>query len=188
MTSVANDSSNVGFALVNLRNHEAQFISTSGADEYSVMASAEGEVLNYGYTATFPVLVNINDQPVYLLSLKDSAGLIKMYAMVDAKDYQQVYTVKAEKDARSAINDLIAQLSGSGYIEGDLTEKTITIEEIREVIISGNTVYYIKAGGTVYKLPLTESNAMAAVFLKEGDTVKIYYSEIENEKIIQNLE
>ena len=188
MTSVANDSSNVGFALVNLRHHEAQFISTSGADEYSVMASAEGEVLNYGYTATFPVLVNINDQPVYLLSLKDSAGLIKMYAMVDAKDYQQVYTVKAEKDARSAINDLIAQLSGSGYIEGDLTEKTITIEEIREVIISGNTVYYIKAGGTVYKLPLTESNAMAAVFLKEVDTVKIYYSEIDNEKVIQTLE
>ena len=185
MTSVVSDESNIGFALVDLRTHEAQFIKTSGADEYSVMASAEGEVLNYGYTATFPVLVNINNEPVYLLSLKDSAGLIKMYALVDSRDYQQVYTVKADKDARTAINELIAQFSNGSYIETDLLEKTITIDALKEVILNGNSVFYIRSGSEIYRLTLSEESAAAAVFLKEGDSLHIFYTEEENGNVIQ---
>lgn len=37
-------------------------------------------------------MVNINGKPTYFMSLKDNAGLIKMYALVDAGDYQKVTT------------------------------------------------------------------------------------------------
>ena len=45
-------------------------ISSPGANETSAMASAEGEVKNYGYTSTFPLLVNVNGSPVYMMYLK----------------------------------------------------------------------------------------------------------------------
>lgn len=189
MTSAVSDESNLGFMLVNLRTHKAQFTPTSGADEYSIMASAEGEVLNYGYSATFPVLVNINNKPVYLLSLKDSAGLIKMYAMVDAQDYQQVYTIKADKNAKLAIDTLIAEISGghSANLESVQT-KTITVDDIKNVVIDGNTILYIQSGKDIYKVPLTESNAPSVLFLSKGDRITIQYLEIDDELLVQSVE
>lgn len=189
MTSVVSDNSNIGFMLVNLRTHEAQFIPTSGADEYSIMASAEGEVLNYGYTATFPVLVNINDKPVYLLSLKDSAGLIKMYALVDAQDYQQVYTIKAERNAKVAIESLIAEFSGGKSVNVDsLQSKTITIDQIQTVVIEGNTTIFIKSNNDIYKLVLTEDTSPKAIFLKEKDTITVHYIELDDVYLIQSID
>jgi hypothetical protein len=44
------------------------------------------------YTATFPLLLNIADQPTYFMALKDAAGLVKMYAMVNVQQYQIVAT------------------------------------------------------------------------------------------------
>lgn len=188
MTSAASDESNVGFALVNLRTHEAQFIKTSGADEFSVMASAEGEVLNYGYSATFPILINISDKPYYILSLKDSAGLIKMYALIDARDYQQVYTAKADKDAQLAINSMIASIGGkTNYSDDQFKEVSILIDDIRQAVIEGNTYYYILSGKDTYNLRLTNDNAVKSVFLRNGDTLTIRYIEVEGTRIIQEI-
>lgn len=191
MTSAVSDESNVGFMLVNMRTHEAQFTPTSGATEYAVMKSAEGEVLNYGYTATFPTLINVGGEPVYLLSLKDSAGLIKMYAMVDARDYQQVYTTKAEKNTAAAISELIRTVGGTSASEPtDVTaDLEITIDTLREAVIGGNTFLYIKSGEDLYKLTLSEDNAGKALFLKEGDKVTVSYVEDEEtkERVIYDL-
>ena len=188
MTSAVSDESNVGFALVNMRTHEAQFIRTSGADEYSVMASAEGEVLNYGYSATFPVLVNLKNEPYYLLSLKDSAGLIKMYALVDARDYQQVYTVKADKAAKEAINTMIAQIGGPlSYSVDEYKEERITIDDLRSVVMDGNTIYYLRSGTKNFRLPLNNDNAANAVFLKVGDAITIRYVQTDGVNIIQEI-
>lgn len=189
MTSVVSDDSNVGFMLVNLRTHEAQYIPSAGADEYSVMSSAEGEVLNYGYTATFPVLVNIAGKPAYILSLKDSAGLVKMYAMVDAQDYQQVYTVKADKDSRTALNELIAQFSGGETVDTEsLIKAEIVVEEVRSAVIGGETYVYILSQGEVYTMQLTSANAGEVLFLSAGDARTIYYAEEEDGKIIHSME
>lgn len=188
MTSAMSDSSNVGFVLVDLRTHEAQYIATSGADEYSVMDSAEGEVLNFGYKATFPVLVNIGNKPVYILSLKDSAGLVKMYAMVDAQDYQQVYTCKADKDARTAINQLIQEMTGQKTIASDEDKvATITIDSIKDAVIDGNSYIYIKANNDIYELELNELIAPKALFLEEGQQIKISYYQEGSRKYITDI-
>lgn len=180
MTSAVADESNVGFMLVNLRTHEAEYIKTSGADEYSVMDSAEGEVSDYGYKATFPVLINIDDKPVYILSLKDSAGLVKMYAMVDAQDYQQVYTIKAEKDAETALDTLIEQISGKKIVEdviSEFSDASITIDDMKEAIIEGNTHRYLSANGRIYVIVMNEDIAPKALFLNVGDTIDVRYYE-----------
>jgi hypothetical protein len=177
MTSAASDQSNIGFMLVDLRTHKAQYTTVSCATETAVMASAEGEVLNYGYAATFPTLINAGGKPVYLLSLKDSAGLIKMYAMVDAQDYQQVYTARAEKDSSSAIAGLLKQTAGSAGSSGNAVSVTFTIEAINQMNISGNTVLYLKGEGQIYRLDISEDNAAKAAFLAVGDRVTCTYYE-----------
>lgn len=178
MTSVVSDSSNIGFMLVNLRTHEAQLIGISSADEISVMQSTEGEVLNYGYTATFPVLVNVANKPFYILSLKDTAGLIKMYALVDAQDYQQVYTVKADKDAKTAINELIALAIGKAPVnnqDNGTATSTITIQDLKKVEIEGNTYYFLLAQDQLYQLKADLSNIAKLLYLEIGDTLEVSY-------------
>jgi hypothetical protein len=88
ITSVLADESNLGFILTNLRTKETKFYSVPGAEEFSAMASAEGQVQQMKYNASFPLLINLNNKPTYLMSLKDNAGLVKMYAFVDVADYQ----------------------------------------------------------------------------------------------------
>ena len=54
------------------------------------MDSAEGQVQNLRYNATFPLLLNIAEQPTYFMALKDASELVKMYAMVNVNQYQIV--------------------------------------------------------------------------------------------------
>ena len=190
MTSYGDDTSNIGFVLVDLRTHEAEYIATSGADEYSVMSSAEGEVLNYGYTATFPVLINLNNRPFYILSLKDSAQLIKMYALVDAQDYQQVYTCKAEKDSKAAIEKLILSAVTNPNIELDNSsfEKiTTTVWGIADAIIDSNSYVYLNTDKGIFVCKVDSSNAESILFIKEGDLVEIEYSKNSDSNIVNNI-
>ena len=92
VTSVVSDESNIGFILSNQRTKETRFYLVAGAKEYSAMDSAQGQVQQMKYTATFPLLLNISDQPTYFMALKDAAELVKMYAMVNVSQYQIVAT------------------------------------------------------------------------------------------------
>ncbi len=64
----------------------------AGATEDSAQASAEGQEQNLKYEATYPLLLNVAGQPTYVMALKDNAGLVKMYAMINVEHYQSVAT------------------------------------------------------------------------------------------------
>src|SRR5574344_2672981 len=102
ITSINSDESNIGFVLTNLRTKETKFYAVPGAEEYSAMDSAKGQVQQMSYTATFPLLINLNNKPTYLISLKDNAGLVKLYAFVDVADYQKVVATDASKGITEA--------------------------------------------------------------------------------------
>ena len=63
VTSVNTDQSNIGFLLCNQRTKEAVYYEAPGAIETSAQHSAEGVVQDLGYTATFPLLLNIGGNP-----------------------------------------------------------------------------------------------------------------------------
>ena len=105
VTSVNGDQSNVGFVLSNQRTMETKYYKVEGATEASAMSSAEGQVQNLKYKATFPLLLNISDEPTYFIALKDDAGLVKKYAMVNVQKYQIV-----------AIGDSVSQCE-ENYLE-----------------------------------------------------------------------
>ena len=100
VTSVSSDQSNVGFVLMNQRTMECRYYAVSGAEEFSAMASAEGQVQNLGYRAAFPLLINVSGEPTYFMALKDDAGLVKKYAMVNVQEYQNVAIGDTVQSAR----------------------------------------------------------------------------------------
>ena len=176
LTGASSDAANLGFILVNLRTHEALNISSPGANEISAMASAEGNVKNYGYTATFPLLVNVGGNPVYLMSLKDDAGLIKMYAMVDATDYQKVATVSIDEGLEALKDNFISE-NINDFDNSSLQEATITIKNITFLNSGGITkAFIVSSDDEHYKVELSEENEDVLAFLNPGDIVDISYS------------
>lgn len=178
ITSVGSDQSNVGFILSNMRTKETKFYTIAGATEHSAMASAEGVVQHLNYDATFPLLLNIASQPTYFMSLKDSAGLVKMYAMVNVAQYQIVTTATSVAECeQNYIELLVSKGIISGENAGSQFSVTGTVEDIRTAVIDGNTKVYIKLvdNPAYYSILATESET--AVLLSPGDNVKISAAE-----------
>ena len=74
------------------------------------MDSAKGQVQQMNYTASFPLLINLEGRPTYLISLKDDAGLVKMYAFVDVADYQKVVVTDSSLGIENAANNYLTNV------------------------------------------------------------------------------
>ena len=185
ITSVVSDESNIGFILSNQRTKETRFYSVAGAEEYSAMDSARGQVQQMNYTATFPLLLNIADQPSYFMALKDAAGLVKMYAMVNVSQYQIVATGSTVADCESSYRLMLAR---NGLISDSDTDVkptgqgqvTGTVAEIRSAVVEGNTWYYLRLqDGAVY-YAISAADDKNAVILSVGDQVTVTFAEGED--------
>lgn len=178
VTSVVSDESLVGFVLMNQRTAETRYYSVAGAKEYSAMASAEGKVQNLSYTATFPLLLNISNEPTYFIALKDSAGLVKKYAMVNIEQYTIVAIGDTITDCEK---DYKAQLRSNHITDKSDHEKekeiTGIIETIAPCVIDGTTHYYVVLKGQKPIYDVDVSDHIKIVKFKEGDSISLTYSE-----------
>lgn len=174
ITSVIADESNIGFILTNLRTKETTFYAVAGAEEYSAMASAEGQVQQMKYDSTFPLLVNLNNKPTYLVSLKDNAGLVKMYGFIDVQDYQKVVVTDSsegiEKAAQNYLGDDEINVSQENLVIEDIEIKTIT-----SAVVDGITKYYITdTEGNKYKASI-KVNEDKLPYATKGTKLNISY-------------
>lgn len=191
ITSVSSDQSNIGFLLSNQRTKETTFYPAPGAIEASAQDSARGVVQDLGYTATFPLLLNIGGQPTYFMSLKDSSDLVKMYAMVNVSQYQIVATGTS---VAACETDYITKLKLSNIpVEGKGTEIVIdqlnisgTIAEIRTAVLSGDSWYYIRLDGSDTFYAIAASANQNVVILNPGDNVSMQTSQDDIEAPIRN--
>ncbi|MCI8453886.1 MAG: CvpA family protein [Lachnospiraceae bacterium] len=187
MSSVTGDQSNIGFVLVNLRTKATRFYTVPGATETSAMASAQGQVQHLKYSATFPLLLNISDRPTYFVSLKDDAGLVKMYAFVDVEQYQIVGTGQtideARKNYRTALNLEDVEI-GEPF---DVLEKAGVVDSLASVVVGGNTVYYftLKGEDTVYAAAVTVHERLP--FLQAGDRISFTCTEEDTPKTVTEI-
>ena len=182
VTSVNGDQSNIGFVLMNSRTAESKYFSIAGAEEHSAMSSAEGQVQHLGYTASFPSLINIGNVPTYIMVLKDNAGLVKMYALVNVEKYSIVATGTTQKEALTSYRKLLAEneiaVSGNEIAE-DVPGKRITVEKIRYITVDGETYVYITAKDrSVYKQNFADNENL--IFIEEGDVITVHYMESED--------
>lgn len=179
VTSVNGDQSNVGFVLMNQRTMETRFYKIEGAIEDSAMSSAEGQVQNLGYRATFPILLNIASEPTYFMALKDDAGLVKKYAMLNVEKYQWVAIGDTIKECTK---DYVQLLNTNGIISEKASDvKTISakITSIAPVVLEGNTFYYVCVEGSddIYVIDMSNTDLISIIKYQVGDQVTLGYKD-----------
>ena len=149
------------------------------------MDSAQGQVQHLKYTATFPLLLNVGNRPTYFMSLKDAAGLVKMYAFVDVQQYQIVGTGTSVESART---DYLTKLQAEGELipetptlpEESITEISGTVTGLATAVVDGNSMYYIRlqdAEGKNHTFVAPISLSAELPFLAEGDGIRVSVSE-----------
>ena len=184
VTSVGGDESNIGFLLSNQRTKETKYYPCAGATEYSAMDSAEGQVQNLRYNATFPLLLNIAEQPTYFMALKDASELVKMYAMVNVNQYQIVATGATVAECELNYRQMLRQ---SNLISDDQTDIDQPVEtdrrslegviaEIRSAVVDGNSIYFLRfTGETDFTVRMSAADVPYAPLLNVGDRVCVWY-------------
>lgn len=179
VTSAGSDESNIGFILTNQRTKQTTFYSIAGAEEFSAMNSAEGVVQHLNYSATFPLLLNISNQPTYFMALKDYAGLVKMYAMVNVQQYQIVATGASVEECQSNYYKLLRQnkldTGEAPILPADEDTVTGIVTALRSAVIDGTTMYYVTldADNTVYCISAGEVEKV--ILLNVSDRITITY-------------
>jgi len=177
-SAVSDDKSNIGFILTNARTGEYKFYSVIGAEEHSAMDAAAGAVQEKGYVASFPSLVNVSGQATYIMVLKDNAGLVKLYALVNVENYSIVATGQTQADAMSSYKKLLKQNNIDTGADTDTT-LDITVKDVRIVMVSDVATVYISAtDGNVYKGYLEADEALILVEAGDELTVSVAPTEI----------
>ena len=189
VTSITGDQSNVGFVLMNQRTMETRFYEVEGATEQSAMDSAEGQVQNLHYTATFPLLLNISGEPTYFIALKDDAGLVKMYAMVNVQKYQIVATGDTISQCEEQYTTLMYE-NGIKEVEED-TREILTAEgkitKIAQGVVDGNSHYYIMIEGSDGIFDVSVVDYIDVIRFDVGDEVTIEYKEGEQTNTVLSM-
>ena len=181
VTSITSDESNIGFIISNARTGEYKFYPVIGAEEYSAMHAAEGEVQEKGYVASFPSLINVSGEATYIMVLKDSGGIVKLCALVNVENYSIVATGNNQTEAKEAYVKLLVE---NGIIEDapvtpapepeEYETATITITDVKTFVLDGNSwVYITDEEGTIYKQSVIADERM--VYLKVGDKLEVKY-------------
>lgn len=189
VTSVSGDQSNVGFVLMNQRTMETKFYAIEGATETSAMSSAEGQVQNLKYQATFPLLLNISGEPTYFIALKDDAGLVKKYAMVNVQKYQIVAIGDTVSSCEASYTDLMYENGIKAVAEDTREIETVTanISRIVQGVIDGNSHYFVMLEGSDDIFDISIAEYISIIGYDVGDKVTIEYKAGEETNTVLSL-
>lgn len=177
LTSVGSDESAIGFILVDMVTKESFMYQMSGATEVAAQSSAEGKVQQYGYQASFPMIINLDGQPTYFMTLKDNAGLIKQYAFVSVANYTSVGTGETIDSALRNFRQV--QGNTSGIVTGQGADSvTGTVLRIASESLGESITYKLileEKPSLIFTVSYDLSNELALT--QPGDQVKIEYME-----------
>lgn len=189
VTSVSGDQSNVGFVLMNQRTMETKFYAIEGATEFSAMDSAEGQVQNLKYQATFPLLLNISGEPTYFIALKDNAGLVKKYAMVNVQKYQVVGIGDTVSECEAEYQSLLLK-EGIQVVEDSREMGTITgvIIKIAQGVVEGNSHYYMMIEGSDDIFDISVVEHLDVIRYEVGQTITMEYKIDEKVNVVLSIQ
>ncbi len=124
----------------------------------------------------------MSNQPTYFMALKDGAGLVKGFAMIDIQRYQNV-AVRADTvaDTQKAYEALLATNGVVAEGEGGATDVVTvkgTIRSMNQAVIEGNTHFYLTVegeDGSIFDFALP--GLLDIVGYKVGDEINFTYVE-----------
>lgn len=177
MTSVQSDESTVGLMMVSLKTRQSIFYKLTGATESAAISSAEGQVQQYGYRASFPIFLNVYDEPTYFMPLKDQEGLIKQYSFVSVENYNIVGIGNTYDEAKL---NYYEKLKENNIVTNASTDESVDVEgEIERINYIGDNVYIkIKGDESIYTAEV-KSNRMFLLAIT-GDKVTVKANKIDD--------
>ena len=139
------------------------------------MSSAEGQVQHLGYQATFPLLLNVAGEPTYFMALKDAAGLVKQYAMVNITRYQNVAIGDTVEECERAYLELIgAEEMTANEIE-EAFQVTGRIQSLTQIVLDGNSHYYVILEGNLRIFDIPVAQFPQIIRYSEGNSITLRY-------------
>ena len=192
-TTNENASSMVGYSLMDART--GQFTFYTGPDANGLInGDAALKVVNKtftmnNWTGTQPMLYNIYGQMTWFIPIVDSDGLLRSYALVNAKDPKTLATGTTKQSAFESYKTLVVtKLNGGNVVPG----KGIELKQVQGTVISkqavtqGNDVnIYLQVDtdkNKVYEISMSQNPF--AITLKEGQMIKVGYVDT-TETIVQ---
>ena len=180
LTSVGRDESAIGFMMVDMVTKEPIRYQINGATEDMGQRSAEGKVQNLKYAASFPIIINLDGQPTYFMTLKDNAGLIKQYAFVSVVNYSTVGTGETIADARRDYSQALRNGGSSAALQesGETEKATGAVLRIASEQSEKQEIYKLildSKQDVIFIADSTVSDELAIT--REGDRVTLEYVE-----------
>ena len=194
VTSVTADQSITGFVLVNQRTKEATLYNVTGGTESSAQQTAQDRVQDLGYTATFPLLLNIGGEPTYFLSLKGDNSIVQQYALINVERYNNNKMVVNGTDLNACLKSYVEALRSSGVdVAIDVNEigddagnnsgndggdiEAEPINTAADIALTGNTASgtvtdirsAVKGGETYYYIKLSIGSAYYTVSASQDE-------------------
>jgi hypothetical protein len=183
LTSASSDEATVGFVFVNTKTKEVIRYNMSGATETAAMESAEGIVQNFGYHATFPIPMNVYNEPTFLITLKDNKGLIKQYAFVNVSDFAVVGLGDSIDKAYANYGEKLNVDNTIDYDQNDIVTVRGLVERINMSVVDGTSQYEILINGTLYTARYKSSPYLSITQINDdvilkliGDTVLEFHN------------
>lgn len=187
VTSVNNDESNVGFLFVNPRTGKTTFYSCVGAEESSAQSSAEALVQNFGYTASYPFVVNVDGIETYLIALKDKTGTNKAYSFVNVKNYTIATQAATKEEALRLYKNAMINKGTTTDNNSENNEIKAKITELYTAVENSTTYFYFKLEGYEQLFVSSILNNRNQVLLKVGDVVTLHADLIDNYYLVSNI-
>ena len=182
--SGSNSDSSNGIIMMNLKNGEITLYENNGISENKAMKVAEGKVQEKEYNASYPILVQVAEQPTYFMLMRDKNDNITGYAFVSYKDYTKVAVAEYMQDAKTAyIKALATANTSEGLDNVEIEKKAGVISNITSEVVEANTVYYVQIDGAETIFCLTSNLDKKVVFATVGDYIEVSYMPTEEEVI-----
>ncbi len=170
--------STMGYSMINARTGTLTYYTGKNIgvmDSDGAKKIAEKEYVAQKWSATMPIMYNIDGTPTWVVSLLDSTGAFRSYAYIKAADQ----SVKAyATTAAQALDQYRVQLATVGSTASSTTNsKTIKLKGAVERVVvipngdSQNVLFAVKGNDTLWTVGTADYPK--AVLMKAGDQVKL---------------
>jgi hypothetical protein len=172
LTSAGNDESTIGFVYMGMKTKETRLFRFPGATEDAAMNKVLTLLPQNNISTSFPIPINIDNQPTYFILIKGEDGRILRYVFISAQDLE-VFSMAETKIG--AYNNYLVKLSETDT--SSITSVTGVITDIESYVSGGNTIYWIELDNQYrYKINVSNfsDNEMGYFTgLDIGDTIRI---------------
>lgn len=177
-TSVGKEGASNGIMMMNSRDASIRYYPTYGVSEGKAQDVVEGLVADKGYESTYPLLLKVAGEETYFHLMRDKNENLVGYAFCNYKDHTKAAYATSIDEAEAAYIKALGKENDSDSLdESTLAKVKGKISDVRDEVVDGNTIYYVKVEGVNQIFSAYSKVNIDLVFANIGDSIEIEYYE-----------